>query len=75
MLKFNEELLRKYSNTFTSYDENFDTQAGKLDQEKFLKTLKDNFTRLKTFRRVVDQSKEKTKNSVSNLLNSVNKDL
>jgi sorting nexin-4 len=57
-----EELLRKYSNTFTSYDENFDTQAGKLDQEKFLKTLKDNFTRLKTFRRVVDQSKEKTKN-------------
>jgi sorting nexin-4 len=57
-----EELLRKYSNVFTSYDENFDTQAGKLDQEKFLKTLKDNFTRLKTFRKVVDQSKEKTKN-------------
>ena len=71
-----EELLRKYSNVFTSYDENFDTQAGKLDQEKFLKTLKDNFTRLKTFRKVVDQSKEKTKNMLeiykSYLLNLIN---
>ena len=46
-----EELLRKYSNVFTNYDENFDTQAGKMDQEKFLKT----------FRKVVEQSKEKTK--------------
>lgn len=30
-----DELLKKYSSAFTDYDENFDTQAGKEDQEKF----------------------------------------
>jgi hypothetical protein len=71
-----EELLRKYSNIFTNYDENFDTQAGKADQEKFLKTLKDNFARLKAFRKIVDQTKEKTKNMLEtykNLFTEFNK--
>jgi len=56
-----EELLRKYSNVFTNYDENFDTQAGKIDQEKFLKTLKDNFARLKAFKKIVEQTREKSR--------------
>ena len=34
-----EDLLKKYSQAFTDYDDNFDIKAGKEDQEKFLKKL------------------------------------
>ena len=54
-----EDLLKKYSQAFTDYDDNFDIKAGKEDQEKFLKKLSVIYPKIKTFRNVVLQAKEK----------------
>ena len=34
-----EELLKKYASVFTDYDDNFDTLAGKTEQDEFVKRL------------------------------------
>ncbi len=54
-----DTLLKKYSATFTSYDDNFDTQIGKTEQEKFYNQLKENYPRLKNLRNLVSNMKEK----------------
>ena len=56
-----EDLLKKYSQAFTDYDDNFDIKAGKEDQEKFLKKLSVIYPKIKTFRNVVLQAKERYK--------------
>ena len=44
-----EELLKKYSSVFTDYDDNFDTLAGKKEQDEFVNKLNANYPRLKNF--------------------------
>ena len=67
-----DELLKKYSSAFTDYDENFDTQAGKEDQEKFGKKLNDIHQKIKNFRAIVANAKERYKDDQENYLNVIN---
>lgn len=67
-----DELLKKYSSAFTDYDENFDTQAGKEDQEKFGKKLSDIHQKIKNFRAIVANAKERYKEDQENYLNVIN---
>jgi hypothetical protein len=67
-----DELLKKYSSAFTDYDENFDTQAGKEDQEKFGKKLIDIHQKIKNFRAIVANAKERYKDDQENYLNVIN---
>ena len=67
-----DELLKKYSSAFTDYDENFDTQAGKEDQEKFGKKLNDIHQKIKSFRAIVANAKERYKDDQENYLNVIN---
>ena len=67
-----DELLKKYSSAFTDYDENFDTQAGKEDQEKFGKKLTDIHQKIKNFRAIVANAKERYKDDQENYLNVIN---
>ena len=67
-----DELLKKYSSAFTDYDENFDTQAGKEDQEKFGKKLSDIHQKIKNFRAIVANAKERYKDDQENYLNVIN---
>ena len=53
-----ENLLRKYSQVFTDYDDNFDVIEGKKEQEEFSKKLLANYPKLKEFRHLVFQEKE-----------------
>lgn len=54
-----EEILRKYSASFLDYDENFDTQAGKEKQNKFLEALKALLPKVRTFRDIVKNCRDK----------------
>ena len=67
-----EELLKKYSNVFTDYDDNFDTLAGKSEQEIFKKQLDENYPRLKNFRSLINQAKERYKAEQENYLAVIN---
>jgi hypothetical protein len=67
-----DELLKKYSSAFTDYDENFDTQAGKEDQEKFGKKLNDIHQKIKSLRAIVANAKERYKDDQENYLNVIN---
>ena len=67
-----EDLLKKYSIAFTDYDDNFDIKAGKEDQEKFLKKLSIIYPKIKTFRSIVLQAKERYKNEQENYMNVIN---
>ena len=67
-----EDLLKKYSLSFSDYDENFDIKAGKEDQEKFLKKLNDIYPKIKNFRGIVLQAKERYKNEQDNYLAVIN---
>ena len=67
-----EELLKKYSMAITDFDENFDTKAGKEDQEKFLKKLNEIYPKIKSFRSLVLQAKERYKNEQQNYLDVIN---
>ena len=67
-----DELLKKYSSAFTDYDENFDTQAGKEDQEKFGKKLNDIHQKIKNLRAIVANAKERYKDDQENYLNVIN---
>ena len=67
-----DELLKKYSAAFTDYDENFDTQAGKADQEKFEKKLSEIHQKIKNFRVIVSNAKDRYKAEHENYLNVIN---
>ena len=63
-----EELLKKYSSVFTDYDDNFDTLAGKNEQDEFVKKLNANYPRLRAFRAFIFQEKERFKEVQKNYL-------
>jgi hypothetical protein len=67
-----EELLKKYASVFTDYDDNFDTLAGKKDQESFRLKLGQNYPRLKAFRKVVYQEKIRFQDVQKNYLAILN---
>jgi len=67
-----EELLRKYSNVFTDYDDNFDTSAGKQMQDEFAKKLAQNYPRLRNFRTFIYMEKERFKEEQKNYLAVIN---
>ena len=67
-----EELLKKYSSVFTDYDDNFDTVAGKTEQESFAKQLSQNYPKLRNFRAVIYQAKERYKAEQENYLAVIN---
>lgn len=56
-----EDLLKKYSMTFSNYDENFDTQQGKANQARFLQIIKAAYPRIRAFRDLVKASKDNFK--------------
>ena len=56
-----EDLLKKYSVTFSNYDDNFDTQQGKANQARFLQITKAAYPRIRAFRDLVKSSKENFK--------------
>lgn len=53
------DLLKKYSSTFTDYDENFDFETGKANQTKFLQNLKAALPKIRNFRELIKSSKER----------------
>lgn len=67
-----EELLKKYSSIFTDYDDNFDTQAGHQEQEAFAKQLQQIYPKLKSFRALILQAKERYKAESENYLTVIN---
>ena len=67
-----EDLLKKYSAAFTEYDENFDTNAGKEDQEKFIKSLSEIYPKIRNFRNIVLQAQERYKSEQENYLAVIN---
>ena len=67
-----EELLKKYSSVFTDYDDNFDTLAGKNEQDDFAKKLNANYPRLRNFRAFIFQEKERYKEVQKNYLAVIN---
>ena len=56
-----EDLLKKYSLTFSNYDDNFDTQQGKANQARFLQIIKAAYPRIRAFRDLVKASKDNFK--------------
>ena len=64
--------MKKYSITFTDYDDNFDTLAGKTEQDEFGKKLVENYPRLKAFRAFVSQERERFKDEQKNYLAVIN---
>ncbi len=67
-----QDLLKKFSNTFTDYDDNFDTSAGKTEQDNFYKQLCEIYPRLRTFRAFIFQEKERFKVVQTNYLAVIN---
>ena len=67
-----EELLKKYASVFTDYDDNFDTLAGKTEQDEFVKRLNENYPRLRAFRTFIFQEKERFKDVQKNYLDVIN---
>ena len=54
-----EDLSKKYFSTFLDYDDNFDTKAGKDDQDKFEKKLLESLPKMKNFLLLVSAAKER----------------
>ena len=67
-----QDLLKKYSSVFTDYDDNFDTIAGKTDQDEFYRLLNDMYPRLRGFRAFIFQEKERYKGVQQNYLGIIN---
>jgi hypothetical protein len=76
-----ERLIKKYSGIFTSFDDNFDTQYEKGEQDKFYKDLKENLTNLENIKNLFFSSLEKYKlnhshyNIIENIFSLYEKDL
>jgi hypothetical protein len=60
-----EALLKRYSITFTNYDDNFDVLQGKANQTSFLQKLKETVPKLKSFKELVKYSRDKFQNELS----------
>jgi hypothetical protein len=67
-----QELLKRYSSTFTDYDENFDTIAGKTEQDDFYKKLTTMYPKLRNFRAFIYAEKERYKVVQQNYLAVIN---
>ena len=67
-----QDLLKKYSSVFTDYDDNFDTIAGKTEQDEFYRLLNDMYPRLRGFRAFIFQEKERYKGVQQNYLGIIN---
>ena len=61
-----EELSKKYSSTFLDYDDNFDTKAGKEEQDKFEKKLIESLPKIKNFLLLVSAAMERYKDEQEN---------
>ena len=66
------DLLTRYSQTFSDYDDNFDTITGKTDQENFYKNLCAIYPKLKTFRNFIFQEKERFRSVQQNYIAVIN---
>ena len=66
------DLLKKYTSTFTDYDDNFDTITGKTEQDEFYKKLNVMYPKLRSFRAFIFQEKERYKSVQENYLAVVN---
>ena len=67
-----QELLKKYSGVFTDYDDNFDTIAGKSEQDEFYKQLGVLYPKLRTFRSFIFQERERFKSVQQNYIAVIN---
>ena len=67
-----QELLKKYSGVFTDYDDNFDTIAGKSEQDDFYKKLGVLYPKLRTFRAFIFQGRERFKSVQQNYIAVIN---
>ena len=67
-----QELLKKYSGVFTDYDDNFDTIAGKSEQDEFYKQLGVLYPKLRTFRAFIFQERERFKLVQQNYIAVIN---
>jgi hypothetical protein len=67
-----QELLKKYSGVFTDYDDNFDTIAGKSEQDEFYKKLGVLYPKLRTFRAFIFQERERFKSFQKNYIAVIN---
>jgi hypothetical protein len=67
-----QELLKKYSGVFTDYDDNFDTIAGKTEQDDFYKKLNVMYPKLRTFRAFIYQERERFKSVQQNYIAVIN---
>ena len=56
-----QNLLKRYSSVFTDYDDNFDTIAGKNEQDQFYKRLLELYPKLRNFRAFISQEKDRYK--------------
>ena len=66
------DLLTRYSQTFSDYDDNFDTITGKTDQENFYKNLCAIYPKLKAFRNFIFQEKERFRSVQQNYIAVIN---
>ena len=66
-----EELLKKYAGIFTDYDDNFDTIAGKTEQDEFSNKLDQIYPKLKAFRSLVAEAKERYKDVQDNYIDVI----
>ena len=67
-----QNLLKRYSSVFTDYDDNFDTLAGKTEQDEFAKKLAANYPRLRSFRAFIYMEKERFRDEQKNYLAVIN---
>jgi len=67
-----QELLKKYSGVFTDYDDNFDTIAGKTEQDEFYKKLNTIYPKLRTFRAFIFHERERFKSVQQNYIAVIN---
>ena len=56
-----DSILKKYSGIFIAYDDNFDAQYEKVEQDKFYKNLIDNFNNLGQLKNLIFTTREKYK--------------
>ena len=63
-----KDLLKKYSEVVINYDENFDIENAKQEQEKFYKLIKENYPRIKTFKQLIINSRNKYKSIHDNYI-------
>ena len=66
------DLSKKYFSTFLEYDDNFDTKAGKDDQDKFEKKLMESIPKMKNFVLLVSAAMERYMDEQQNYSEVIN---